>query len=145
MGRLRYTPGTRRTPRLHTQGGDEGRHLEEGDDAPLMVPTIPQGHRWPPPAKWAVLRVYFLGVAHLLQQNGGHAGRQASRPASGTRALGDQAAGHPHGDDEAHSRVAEQVPQVGLGDEVGPGDAHGDGDEDDAHDDGVIEQNGAHG
>ncbi len=130
---------------LHAQGGDEGGHFQESDDA--AVNGSEHGHddddqqQGREPRKVRHPGQSPGGVVHALEHHGGKAGGEAHLTAGGqVRALGNQASGDTAGDDEPGGHVDHQILEVSGLEEVIRNAAHHKGQEQNENNDGVVGQ-----
>ena len=128
---------------LHTQGGDEGLHLQVADhQAVHQAEDGADGDDDGKDGEQGQLRhigVETAGVASLLGQNGGQAGGEASHTAGAqVVAGGDQAAGNAQRDDVADGDVLQGVDQVAGAEEFRLHDAHRNDDDQHQDNDGVV-------
>ena len=134
---------------LHTQGSNEGLHLQvadhqavaqthdgaDGNDQNEHQRGGDGGH----------IGVELAGSAFGLRKNAGKAGGKTSQTASGQIVTGgDQAAGNAQRDDVADGHILEQVNHVGAGEEVGVNDANDQSDGQHHYDNGVVAEPLAH-
>ena len=136
--------------RLHAQRGDEGRHLQLGDDRAVdradQRADGQHAQQHQRDGQIAQRRIELVGVvARALQKNGRQAcGKACHAARAQVGALGNQAARHAQRDDEAHGGVGQQVAEVGLGEEIGAENAYQRRHQQDAHDDGAVADEAQH-
>ena len=134
---------------LHTQGSNEGLHLQVADHQ-----TIAQAddgadsndqNEYQRGGDGGHVGVELAGSAFGLRKDAGQAGGKTGQTASRQVVTGgDQAAGNAQRNDVADGHVLEQVDHVGAGEEVGVNDANDQSDGQHHYDNGVVAEPLAH-